>query len=111
MESNFDDVDWSRDDDEESVDDFAHHTAAKSSSLNGGSGGAGSSSSQEPLQAGPNADALDLAGVGRGKLETFVTDPQTEGEGTKDAYVSYLVTTEVNAHRGISCARERANGV
>jgi sorting nexin-4 len=93
MEDNFDSVQW-RDDDDDSVDDFTHHTTAKSPGLNGG----GPSSSKEPLQAGPNADKLDLAGVGRGKLETFVSDPQTESEGTKDAYVSYLVTTEVNAH-------------
>ncbi|KAA8896140.1 hypothetical protein FN846DRAFT_966308 [Sphaerosporella brunnea] len=92
MDDNFDSVQW-RDDDDDSIDDFAHHTAAKSSAtgLNGGP-----SSSSEPLQAGPNADQLDLAGVGRGKLETSVTDPQTEGEGTKDAYVSYLVTTETD---------------
>ena len=94
MEDNFDSVQWrdDDDDDDDSADDFAHHTsvAKKNAGLNGGS----SSSAAEP-QAGPNADPLDLAGVGRGVLETHVSDPQTEGDGTKDAYVSYLVTTNV----------------
>ena len=49
---------------------------------------------EEP-QAGPNADAIDLAGVGQGQLVTAVSDPMTENDGTKDAFVSYLVTTEV----------------
>lgn len=46
-------------------------------------------------QAGPDADAVDLAGVGLGTLVTSVTDPQTVNDGTKDAFVSYLVTTDV----------------
>ena len=49
---------------------------------------------EEP-QAGPNADAIDIAGVGQGRLVTMVSDPMTENDGTKDAFVSYLVTTEV----------------
>lgn len=49
---------------------------------------------EEP-QAGRNADKIDIAGVGNGTLETKVSDPQTENEGTKDAFVSYLVTTKV----------------
>ncbi|KAF7960973.1 hypothetical protein EAE96_000643 [Botrytis aclada] len=44
-------------------------------------------------QAGPNADALDLAGVGEGVLECTVGSPIKENDGTKDAFVSYLVTT------------------
>jgi sorting nexin-4 len=55
---------------------------------NGRSGGT-------PLQAGRNADNLDLAGVGTATLECTVTHPMKEGDGTKDAYVSYLVTTHV----------------
>lgn len=47
-------------------------------------------------QAGPNADAQDLAGPGEhGTLECTVTKPQKEGEGTQNVYVSYLVTTDV----------------
>ncbi|KAG4431539.1 intercellular trafficking and secretion [Cadophora sp. M221] len=40
-----------------------------------------------------HADAMDLAGVGEGVLECTVTQPIKENDGTKDAYVSYLVTT------------------
>jgi sorting nexin-4 len=46
-------------------------------------------------QLGRNADALDLAGVGEATLECTVTSPIKENDGTKDAYVSYLVTTNV----------------
>jgi hypothetical protein len=47
------------------------------------------------LQAGRNADDLDLAGVGNATLECTVTQPMKENDGTKDAYISYLVTTNV----------------
>lgn len=47
-------------------------------------------------QAGRNADAQDLAGPGtHGTLDCTVDHPQKEGEGTQNAYVSYLVTTDV----------------
>jgi len=47
-------------------------------------------------QAGPHADAQDLAGPGdHGMLQCTVTKPQKEGEGTQNLYVSYLVTTDV----------------
>lgn len=47
-------------------------------------------------QAGPHADAQDLAGPGdHGMLQCTVTKPQKEGEGTQNIYVSYLVTTDV----------------
>jgi sorting nexin-4 len=46
-------------------------------------------------QIGRSADAMDLAGVGDGVLECTVTSPIKENDGTKDAYVSYLVTTNV----------------
>lgn len=81
----FDSVQWNKDDDDH----------LNSFSSPGGANGGPSGTSSSPLQAGPNADGLDLAGVGRGRLETTVSDPQTEAEGTKDAYVSYLVTTNV----------------
>jgi sorting nexin-4 len=46
-------------------------------------------------QAGQHADGVDLAGVGEGILECIVEKPLKENDGTKDAYVSYLVTTDV----------------
>ncbi|KAL5340793.1 hypothetical protein BJX70DRAFT_94709 [Aspergillus crustosus] len=54
------------------------------------------SSASEAGQAGPHADALDLAGVGDGVLECRVDSPMKENEGTKDAYISYLVTTNTD---------------
>ena len=65
--------------------------------------GAGSSNSNGMRQGGSsNAphpegidDPLDLSGVGGGILECTVSSPLKENEGTKDAFVSYLVTTHV----------------
>ncbi|KAI9828738.1 MAG: intercellular trafficking and secretion [Thelocarpon impressellum] len=53
-------------------------------------------SDAEPPQAGRNADAVDLAGVGEGRLECTVDSPQKENDGTKDAFVSYLVTSHTD---------------
>lgn len=86
MDDNFDSVQWPVEDEDFPI-DYAHP------------GSNGIASSSEPVQAGLNADALDLAGVGKGVLETTVSSPQTESNGTKDAYVSYLVTTEVTLSR------------
>lgn len=55
------------------------------------------SSAHEEPQAGPLADAVDLAGIGDGVLECQVDSPLKENDGTKDAYISYLVTTHVRA--------------
>lgn len=55
----------------------------------------GTGSGDEP-QAGDDADHLDLAGIGRdGTLNCMVDAPQKENDGTKDAYVSYRITTQV----------------
>ncbi len=58
-----------------------------------GSGNAHNGGRYGPL--GRNPDPLDLAGVGDGILNCEVTNPIKENDGTKDAYVSYLVTTNV----------------
>lgn len=50
----------------------------------------------EVMQAGQDADAVDLAGIGQGTLQCTVSEPLKEGDGTKDAYISYLVTTKVS---------------
>ena len=42
-----------------------------------------------------DADAVDLAGIGHGTLQCTVSQPLKEGDGTKDAYISYLVSTKV----------------
>ncbi|KAJ5172988.1 hypothetical protein N7492_005581 [Penicillium capsulatum] len=54
------------------------------------------SSAHEEPQAGPLADAVDLAGIGDGVLECRVDSPLKENDGTKDAYISYLVTTSTD---------------
>ncbi|KAI9932854.1 intercellular trafficking and secretion [Aspergillus wentii] len=54
------------------------------------------SSAHEEPQAGPLADAVDLAGIGDGELECRVDTPLKENDGTKDAYISYLVTTNTD---------------
>lgn len=46
-------------------------------------------------QVGRDADPMDLAGVGQAVLNCEVSNPIKENDGTKDAYVSYLVTTNV----------------
>lgn len=67
------------------------------------------SSAHEEPQAGPLADAVDLAGIGDGVLECRVDSPLKENDGTKDAYISYLVTTNVRTRsfdlreRGFCC--------
>lgn len=55
------------------------------------------SSAHEEPQAGPLAGAVDVAGIGDGVLECRVDSPLKENDGTKDAYISYLVTTNVSA--------------
>ena len=48
------------------------------------------------LQAGKLAQPVDLGGIGDGILECTVGSPLKENDGTKDAYVSYLITTTVS---------------
>ncbi|KAL9120322.1 MAG: hypothetical protein Q9187_003125 [Circinaria calcarea] len=52
--------------------------------------------SSTPQQVGRHADAVDLGGIGDGTLECTVDTPLKESDGTKDAYVSYLVTTHTD---------------
>lgn len=54
-------------------------------------GGSGASHSEGII------DPLDSAGVGDSTLECTVTTPIKENDGTKDVFVSYLVTTHVCA--------------
>ena len=56
-----------------------------------------SSASQEEAHPGVVGvgDGADLAGAGEGTLECEVGSPLKENDGTKDAYVSYLITTHV----------------
>jgi sorting nexin-4 len=52
---------------------------------------------QDWEQAGHDATEQDLAGPGHhGRLECTVSHPQKEGEGTQNAYVSYLITVDTD---------------
>ena len=57
-----------------------------------------SNSSNDTPQAGKNADSMDLAGVGNATITCTVSNPIKENDGTKDAFVSYKITTHVCTH-------------
>lgn len=91
----FDSVSWQREDPQqaESSAPFSHQSSLPSRSA----GARRSDSLSSEPQAGEQADGVDLAGIGRdGTLEITVDSPLKENDGTKDAYVSYLVTTHVS---------------
>jgi sorting nexin-4 len=44
---------------------------------------------------GIDVDQLDAAGLGSEELVCTVSSPIKEGDGSKDAFVSYLITTRV----------------
>lgn len=49
-----------------------------------------------------NLQQLDAAAIGGEILECTVSEPHTENSGSKDAYVSYLITTNVNTSYSIT---------
>ena len=89
MDNDFDNVTWQNDIDPPtpSAPQSEPQGAAPRPELNG--------RRASTAQAGPGADAVDLAGVGDGELQCTVSSPLKENDGSKDAYVSYLVFTEV----------------
>lgn len=93
QETGFDSVQWERDQTPTSPEG----PSFEESSLPRGSVSGrrtSTASSSDPPQAGENADAIDLAGIGPdGTLDCTVDSPMKENDGTKDAYVSYKVTT------------------
>lgn len=92
----FDSVSWQRADPQqaESSTPFSHQSDLPTRPA----GGRRSDSLSSEPQAGEQADNVDLAGIGRdGSLEVTVDSPLKENDGTKDAYVSYLVTTHVSS--------------
>lgn len=95
----FDSVSWKHDPDSDvSRPTTASTDAAETGGIEHDSNGKRRmSSAEEEPQAGPLADAVDLAGIGDGVLECRVDSPLKENDGTKDAYISYLVTTHVCA--------------
>lgn len=93
----FDSVSWKHDPDSDISRPTTSGTDAEESHRYGHdvNGKRRMSSAHEEPQAGSLADAVDLAGIGDGVLECRVDTPLKEGDGTKDAYISYLVTTHV----------------
>ncbi|RDW75967.1 hypothetical protein BP5796_06788 [Coleophoma crateriformis] len=71
----------------------AHSTGTQSDTEGPGDDTANGQRRGSGVQAGKHADDMDLAGVGQGVLECTVTQPIKENDGTKDAFISYLVTT------------------
>ena len=96
MDNDFDSVSWQN---EPESDISRPNTADTPTSENryGSSASGKRKASSGSAQAGHNADQVDLAGIGDGRLDTRVDTPLKENDGTKDAYISYLVTTEVGA--------------
>lgn len=92
----FDSVQWPRESEAPEPQNHDHSTFFPSRSLPVRPNSRRSESMSSEPQAGDNADAVDLAGIGvDGVLECTVDTPLKENDGTKDAYVSYLVTTHV----------------
>jgi sorting nexin-4 len=89
----FDNVSWQNN--PEAHDPVSSVVSPRGVSEDEGSGDTNGKRNMGGGQLGPKADPLDLAGVGEGVLECTVTSPIKENDGTKDAYVSYLVTTNV----------------
>lgn len=89
MDSDFDNVTWSTESD-------SQHDRSESRERNTIPDVNGNRHSNGPPEPRPRADPVDLSGVGLGQLECQVGSPLKENDGTKDAYVSYLITTNVS---------------
>ena len=98
MDNDFDSVSWQND---EAETDTSRPNTAITAEPGEPVYGANSSGKRKvghsSNQAGEQADAVDLAGIGEARLDLKVDTPLKENDGTKDAYVSYLVTTHVRS--------------
>lgn len=102
-ENQFDSVSWQREDLQQREEQLPTSSPQESTlPIRSASGRRNTNASDEP-QAGEHADGVDLAGVGDGLLECNVEQPLKENDGTKDAYVSYLVTTNVCTEDQATC--------
>ena len=97
MDSDFDSVSWQNDPESDNSRPATAGTSrpdeATFGSKSSGKRKANHSSTQAAAVAA--ADHVDLAGIGDGVLDCTVDTPLKENDGTKDAYISYLVTTNV----------------
>ena len=95
-DNQFDSVQWQRDPEPQQHNDASESSLPPQHTLPSRPAPGRSNSSHE-AQAGDGADGVDLAGIGAdGSLEVTVDTPLKENDGTKDAYVSYLVSTHVS---------------
>ncbi|KAL9125713.1 MAG: hypothetical protein Q9217_005127 [Psora testacea] len=92
MDNDFDSVSWQN----EPGSDLSRPNAAEIHDAQGPSSSSKRKADSGSAQAGHNADEVDLAGIGDGRLDCTVGTPLKENDGTKDAYVSYLVTTHTD---------------
>ena len=99
MDNDFDSVSWQNDPDSDNSRPNTAGTSQPNETTYGGKSSGKRKASHNSVQAGADADAVDLAGVGDGRLDCIVDTPLKENDGTKDAYVSYLVTTNVRFWR------------
>ncbi|KAL9602178.1 MAG: hypothetical protein Q9219_002042 [cf. Caloplaca sp. 3 TL-2023] len=93
MDNDFDSVSWRDEDGDSSRPNTAGPGRNQDADPTPKSNGRRRARSPVP-QAGEGAEAVDVAGIGeQGRLDCTVSSPLKEHDGTKDAYVSYLVTT------------------
>ena len=96
MENDFDSVTWQNDEGESEASRPTTAVTSEPGEPVYGTNASGKRKARDSVnQAGPQADAVDLAGIGDGRLDCTVDTPLKENDGTKDAYGSYLVTTRV----------------
>lgn len=96
MDNDFDSVSWQNDPDSDTPRPATAGTSQPDETTYGGKSSGKRKASNNSAQAGADADPVDLAGIGDGRLECTVDTPLKENDGTKDAYVSYLVTTNTD---------------
>ena len=96
MDNDFDSVSWQNDEPEDEASrPSTAITNEPGEPVYGANASGKRKASNAPNQAGEQADAVDLAGIGEARLDLKVDKPLKENDGTKDAYISYLVTTHV----------------
>ena len=99
MDNDFDSVSWQNDPDIDSSKPTMGGASQPEENTSGAKSSGKRRANRTSAQAGPDADAVDLAGIGEGRLDCTVNTPLKENDGTKDAYISYLVTTTVRICR------------
>ena len=95
MDNDFDSVSWQNDPEGDVSRPTTTGTRQPEETTYGAKSSGKRKANHSSAQAGAAADEVDLAGIGDGRLDCTVDSPLKEHDGTKDAYVSYLVTTNV----------------